>query len=957
MERSGSVHDRGAIVGWVVFCVLALGLGAPTAAWGGLSFVQQPFADPAEVEAGEAVSLTASAEFPGEEWIGFEWDFTDGTVLRPPIHNGSFASETVSHVFSEPKVYKVRCTAYHGFRGGTFGAGAFKYRRSAIVEVDVLPGLPLTVGVLTIDGEKIERVGERNKETYRVSGNVVVNELISLSNEVIVDLKQVKVTFSGRLQIPTAGPYADVLSFARNLTLDASTGSFASVDLPDIKAEYRINGFEITFTNLKIVGPGVEFDFSFVVPRLSQEPDGDGKFPDPPGPRALVKAEFKQFRVDGVSPYLHTLGETSLTLSNIGVSGTHYGLESLQLGFDLSMERYFGNVLLKLPSDRAIGGSAELKQGQLNQIGFTVGAKVPIWTFAGGLDAVYIRSLSGGLNNLAVIPGTPTVVTFEGGKLDPDTLDVITPGLVLEWGPSVNVLGESIVTPVSLDGAGVFDPFWNLTVGGQLTLFKELFGDFFQLLQARGRYQPRPEGGIWTLQGRLKFDELFDLEGSFTSSLVPQDFYHHATASGSTLIPDGHWASRFVPDATGTVEFVGRREPREKYVAGFSGDAVIPVLGLRAISYQYDLLTGETSLQFPDVFVVESDAPAGGSRHLRAARAPSAVLTGGEGADGMVVRLRHETGAASFDLRLADGTLLTPGTVDGVTAAFAQNPAVPESVYLLASAPDGTYVAEFDDAGLGAWQVDFMVPAPAPEVTVSAPAVDETVARYDPISVDFVPENLPDDSTVRLYLDDDGVWGGGHLFGLADSLDDLSLVGVATDVPTGDYFVVVEVDPPGGLPVSGVAPGKVTVTESLVLVPEKGTLVDGDAEAKDKLKLSGRLELTGTVPASLFEPERDHLSLSLGSEEAPFVVVVPAGDEGWKASRSGALQWRSPAKTTPKIKLNLDAAKGKFKMSASRFDFPGVQQNPLGIDFRFGADEGAAYDTWTEKKPGRFRLR
>ena len=44
-------------------------------------------------------------------------------------------------------------------------------------------------------------------------------------------------------------------------------------------------------------------------------------------------------------------------------------------------------------------------------------------------------------------------------------------------------------------------------------------------------------------------------------------------------------------------------------------------------------------------------------------------------------------------------------------------------------------------------------------------------------------------------------------------------------------------------------------------------------------------------------------------------------------------------------------------MSASRFDFPGVQQNPLGIDFRFGADEGAAYDTWTEKKPGRFRLR
>ncbi len=950
---------------WVVGALLggaALVAGTPEEASAGMSFLDPPpkADDPPEGQeewiAGQEIPFHATARFAppkGEDddnpWLAFDWQWGDGTSERSGFNYGAGPQQDDRpHTYSQAAVlapeskggqFVAKCTAFHGFKGE-----GFKFQNVRTVKVSVLPSLPLRIGAFKIDGAEIERVGPPADRKFKVKATpagCLVNDYVLVSNDVIADFNKNEVILEGTLGVPLAGDFANVLGAFSNLTFDAATGSIASTELPKLEAKFELAKFKLEFTNFKIAGGGVEFDFLFKAPRLTEDSDLKGK--------DLVKLEFKRFRIDNVPPYLHTLGDNKITISNLKIKGTDYGLESLELGFNFGPpEKYSGAIMFSLPSDRGIGGEIQFVDGQLDKLSFTAGLKIPVYTLTGVGDAVYLRSINAQVRNLAVVDGLEQVPTIAAGELDPGSLAVTTPGIVLEWGAGVPIVEGLEITPVTLDGAAEFDANWNVTMGGELTFFKDKFGTRFRVAQVRGSYQH--ESSIIKLQGALNFDNLFALAATATSSFDEYNYFHAAVASGTINLPEDHWAHRFVPTGTGTAVVLLRASPTTKYLVGFRGSATVPVLGERSLGFQIDLVTGEATSELDTDLVAFIPGKA---------ESRSVTLTGGQGDEGMIVRLLHTTGAATFNLRRPNGTLITPASADNVNIAYAQNSDGPESTYLIGNAEDGTWTAEFDDAGLGTVEVRFLTPRAAPEMTVS-PLADAGVAKYDALPVTFAATGLPPDTPVHVYLDDDGEWGGGYTIAQADDLSSTTLNGSLVAVPPGTYRVVVEADPADGLPVFGTGAGNITVREyrSLDIDVAKGALTDDARPGKDKFSVGGTIAFNADSPDDSFDVATDALELRLGDATAPLVLSIPAGDAGWSVKGSKH-RWRGPVGAAGKATVQFDPVKRKLSIKLTGIDFPDAQANPLGLEVLFGDDRGILLEPWTAnpKKPGSYLLR
>ena len=363
-----------------VLLLLAGLLTAPPAghAKGTLTITRGPKVVNTSVKAGDQVIFEVSASFPGEEWIAFNWNFGDGESGTGFPINGQAVSTQRTHVFTKPGVYKVVCTAWHGWKSGQFGVGPYKFRRSKAVKVTVLPSLPMTIGALTVNADEIEAL-DKKSEKLRVFGNVTINGLLTVGNDLIIDTKKNTATLTGNLKLPGAGDYANGFDFVSNVTVNATTGEFVSVDLPKLVAKFEVAGFSAELKKVSIVGAGIEIDFEIKIPRLTQDPsdpetppapdaplDLSKVFPPTPTPQQLAALSFQKFRIDRVSPYLHPLGETKATITNVplGFAGTKFGIDTLEAGIDPSQKRYFGTLKLKLPTDRGIGGTFEIREGQ-----------------------------------------------------------------------------------------------------------------------------------------------------------------------------------------------------------------------------------------------------------------------------------------------------------------------------------------------------------------------------------------------------------------------------------------------------------------------------------------------------------------------------------------------------------------------------------------------------------------
>jgi hypothetical protein len=109
---------------------------------GGTVSVGKPIADPSPntvIVEGAQVTFRCSGAFrpfdeDEESWVGFSWDFGDGSVLRGGQYSGGGTkTDARSHTYLAAGDYVVRCTAFHGFT-----LTGFKFSKSRTLRIKVL---------------------------------------------------------------------------------------------------------------------------------------------------------------------------------------------------------------------------------------------------------------------------------------------------------------------------------------------------------------------------------------------------------------------------------------------------------------------------------------------------------------------------------------------------------------------------------------------------------------------------------------------------------------------------------------------------------------------------------------------------------------------------------------------------------------------------------------------------
>ena len=663
--------------------------------------------------------------------------------------------------------------------------------------------LPLSIGVLVVNGDHLTNLGNNR---CQVSGHVTINGVLTVSQSVICDHVNNTVSLTGLVSISgnTDADFQNLLQANTTVVIDAQTGALSQLSLPNVAALLKIAGVSAKFTNLKIVGQGIEFDCKITVPELSLAP----------GSETAVSTDLAGLRVDGIAPYLHAQGTVNIHIENTYLAKSQFGLKTLDVNLEIPNKRFYGTLELSLPSGDTVLGYAEIKDSKLNSILFG-------WTTESSLvcfptvvpTCIFLTELSGGFDHLS--DGLP--LTLEAGQLGDVGCSINIPGLGLAWGLPLAGLAEAHA--VTLNGAGTWNTDWTLSLAGEAQIFNERF----KVANACATYSPGNE--LLELDGKITIDNIVSLDGRFTTSFASNDGYFKGVAAGHINLPANHWAKTFLDIDTsehllGEAAFLGRITPVKKYLAGVRAAGDVPIIGRQSLSFQYDMITGQLNdtLDYELVALLESVAPAGSVRRQRTLIASltgiqtnTIVISGNKGLNGMIVRLIHDTGVATFNLQRPNGTLITPQSADGVNIAYTQNPNGPESVYLIKSAENGSWQVEFDATGLGNWRVEFLTPNPAPSLMVNSPSANGVIAPSGQFSVNYTLTNVLTESQVRIYLDKDTQPGGGILMATLSSLDSPNVTLVATNVPAGTYYVEVECDLNNIIPLTAYAPGTISI--------------------------------------------------------------------------------------------------------------------------------------------------
>jgi hypothetical protein len=134
---------------------------------------------------------------------------------------------------------------------------------------------------------------------------------------------------------------------------------------------------------------------------------------------------------------------------------------------------------------------------------------------------------------------------------------------------------------------------------------------------------------------------------------------------------------------------------------------------------------------------------------------------------------------------------------------------------------------------------------------------------------------------------------------------------------------------------------------------KKGKLRDSAKPQKDKLSAAGTFAFTENG----FDPAMDFVQLSVGSNDMPLELLVPAGDPGWKSTVKGKHTWKTAKGVVPKWRLVLNTGKQTFAIKLSKCDFGSAVTNPIRTELYAGEYHGLFGGAWTTKKPGKFKYK
>jgi hypothetical protein len=136
---------------------------------------------------------------------------------------------------------------------------------------------------------------------------------------------------------------------------------------------------------------------------------------------------------------------------------------------------------------------------------------------------------------------------------------------------------------------------------------------------------------------------------------------------------------------------------------------------------------------------------------------------------------------------------------------------------------------------------------------------------------------------------------------------------------------------------------------TVTLTLAKGSVSDSTSAGKDKAKAKGTYFYLPASPDDAMDPLHQEVTVMIGGEDNPFVVVIPANDLGWKL-KNGKATWKSPKDSLTKTTVVLDLVKLKFSIAFSKVTLPGAASNPVRVSLRVGNDAGSSRLTW---KPGK----
>lgn len=141
---------------------------------------------------------------------------------------------------------------------------------------------------------------------------------------------------------------------------------------------------------------------------------------------------------------------------------------------------------------------------------------------------------------------------------------------------------------------------------------------------------------------------------------------------------------------------------------------------------------------------------------------------------------------------------------------------------------------------------------------------------------------------------------------------------------------------------------------TLAVVLKSGKLVDSLLPAKDTFKAIAVVAANALSAPGAFDPAADGVTLSLGSDAAPFVLQIPAGDPHWKVGTT-KLAWKSAPGVAPVAAITVDLVKGTLAVSLSKFEWSAPPANPIRVAIALGPNGGTWTGPWLSKKAAQFQ--
>lgn len=713
----------------------------------------------------------------------YSWDFGDRTT-------GS--GSPVTHIYTTPGTYTAKVTCRSTY-----------YSATASVRIRVTPAGREVIGFdcLTIEADTMSCSDDG--DTCTMSGNVVINDLITVDGSVTVDNSLKRVTGSGDLTITTDSGEEEVLStggFTIQGDMLDDDHDCCSRLVTDETFFWNLYGFQFDYQGMRIYDDHVEIPgtlkINFFVSQLQLEVT------------VIYSKRGRDF-------------SGRLELPNIDLSG--FELSDCYLDIDTFAGEFEGGATLKVPGlNFEIGSEIGFYYGVLNKVKVEIGdLNKPILYSPPPAPApiVFLQSISGGLENIA--PRSPDPI-------------VLTAGATLTGGPKVELPSINLLSGTLKVGGGEYEMLGvdidlEIDTGGRFTgegtgyLLNDDFGTFGELVLIldiqRGVY----------FSGKLYYPPGEDFAMLIVTGAGKIDFglNFQAALQGTLKAPNILWliGGKTFGDAKAYID-------NDLISAGIKlGDRIcVPFVGCAdltiKVSVTFVFETGELSVAKNWDNIGEVTFSYGRLMSISGMAAAESgagnTFTIDDNESAVIFRLEASGGDASFTLEAPDKTLYT---LTSGNAFWSRNDAIGEIWCAVPNPQKGKWTMTVSGAAKS-YTCQLLRQNAEPYVSITAPNEDITLTAGQPLTLNWEGDDPDDTAEVSLFYDDDREGVNGALI-CKNMPASGSYTWNTASVPPGRYYLYAKITDGKNTPVIAYSRAAVTVRSAGLPAPVIKSVAQG----------------------------------------------------------------------------------------------------------------------------------